>query len=187
MDGAIVRGFVIDGMRRCPRCTSIKPISEFNRQRRKQKSGGITVRVKPYCKICTKVLNARRTSEQNSVASKKWRTTNTERARAYSDTYRFSDHGRALRCSVQLRRFHRQRAGGEYTPQDIAELLLKQNGLCVGCDADIRECYTIDHVVAVARGGSNNPENLQLLCSPCNSSKATKSQEQWLREICRGG
>jgi 5-methylcytosine-specific restriction endonuclease McrA len=29
-----------------------------------------------------------------------------------------------------------------------------------------------DHVIPVAMGGSSAPENLQVLCGPCNRSKA---------------
>ena len=32
----------------------------------------------------------------------------------------------------------------------------------------------VDHIVARSRGGQNNPENLQLLCWGCNSSKGAK-------------
>ena len=30
---------------------------------------------------------------------------------------------------------------------------------------------TVDHIVPKARGGTNDPENLRVLCRPCNSRK----------------
>lgn len=39
-----------------------------------------------------------------------------------------------------------------------------------------------DHVVPIARGGSNEPQNLTTACADCNRSKWAKSVEEW-----RGG
>jgi 5-methylcytosine-specific restriction endonuclease McrA len=35
---------------------------------------------------------------------------------------------------------------------------------------------TIDHIVAMARGGPNVPENVVGACFPCNAAKATKDR-----------
>ncbi len=43
--------------------------------------------------------------------------------------------------------------------------------------------YTVDHVVAKARGGTDHIENLQLLCGACNSMKGTKTQEEFLAAL----
>lgn len=32
--------------------------------------------------------------------------------------------------------------------------------------------FVVDHVVSRRNGGSNHPENLQMLCYPCNSAKS---------------
>lgn len=36
------------------------------------------------------------------------------------------------------------------------------------------ENLTVDHIIAVANGGSNEPENLQTLCQSCNSVKGKR-------------
>jgi 5-methylcytosine-specific restriction endonuclease McrA len=40
---------------------------------------------------------------------------------------------------------------------------------CVYCESE--ENITKDHIIPTSRGGSNDPENLQLLCRSCNSKK----------------
>lgn len=43
---------------------------------------------------------------------------------------------------------------------------------CVGCGSQHE--LTPDHIVPLAEGGSNEIDNLQTLCGPCNSSKGKK-------------
>ena len=64
----------------------------------------------------------------------------------------------------------RKGADGEYGLRDIKEMYVKQRGLCVYCDEPLDE-FHIDHRVAISRGGSNWPGNLQLTCVFCNLSK----------------
>ena len=58
-----------------------------------------------------------------------------------------------------------------------------QEGFCGGCGEHFRKRnLTVDHIVPRAHGGTDHAENLWLLCAACNSSKGTRSQEQFLRE-----
>ena len=43
---------------------------------------------------------------------------------------------------------------------------------CVACDGFKR--LSVDHIIPVSQGGSNDNDNLQTLCGPCNSAKGTK-------------
>ncbi len=64
----------------------------------------------------------------------------------------------------------------------------RQAGVCAGCKAlfPIRN-FTIDHIVARNKGGTDHLDNLQLLCSACNSTKGTKTQEEFLALLKREG
>lgn len=41
----------------------------------------------------------------------------------------------------------------------------------------MKEFLSIDHIKPVSKGGSNNLENLQILCLSCNSKKSNKYSE----------
>ena len=59
----------------------------------------------------------------------------------------------------------------------------RQEGFCGGCGEHFRKRnLTVDHIVPQAHGGTDHLENLWLLCGACNSSKGTRSQEQFLKE-----
>lgn len=40
--------------------------------------------------------------------------------------------------------------------------------------------FHIDHVLAVANGGTDALDNLVVACKPCNLSKGSKTVEEWL-------
>ena len=57
----------------------------------------------------------------------------------------------------------------------------QQEGKCNGCLLMfLFRNRTIDHIVAQSRGGTDHIENLQLLCNVCNSTKSTRSQEEFI-------
>jgi 5-methylcytosine-specific restriction endonuclease McrA len=69
-------------------------------------------------------------------------------------------------------------------PKDFfARLLISQNGICASpvCQKDITSCYDIDHIMPLSLGGTDEPDNFQLLCSTCNRRKNNKHPDEWLR------
>lgn len=78
---------------------------------------------------------------------------------------------RQIERAVDLMRA--EEAGGprrEPIPEAVRrEVFRRDGGHCVNCGSD--ELLQFDHVIPVALGGASTPENLQLLCAPCNREK----------------
>jgi len=58
-----------------------------------------------------------------------------------------------------------------YIPKIIREKILKY-GKCKHCKSS--QELQIDHIMPVSKNGTNDIENLQVLCRPCNLSKGVK-------------
>ena len=59
-------------------------------------------------------------------------------------------------------------------------LFTAQKGKCSYCGRTNRIRYLeIDHKFPLSRGGSNETDNLQLLCTPCNMRKGIQSDEEF--------
>ncbi len=65
-------------------------------------------------------------------------------------------------------RTHRHRLYGE------------QEGVCVGCETHFPfRVMEVDHILPRVKGGTDHPDNLQLLCSGCNRSKGGRAMAEW--------
>ncbi len=54
----------------------------------------------------------------------------------------------------------------------------QQAGHCAGCATHFEiQHLTVDHIIARSKGGTDHPENLQLLCGNCNSVKGDRGME----------
>lgn len=66
--------------------------------------------------------------------------------------------------------------GRQTAPRWVREALEARDGaLCGMCGT--AEDLSVDHIVPVSLGGSDQISNLRLLCRPCNSSKASQRVE----------
>lgn len=84
-------------------------------------------------------------------------------------------------CSAR-RRARKRAAGGSHTAEDILVLRLSQNNRCLYCEKPLSD-YHVDHMVPLARGGSNGRENICLACPDCNLKKNVKTAEEFLSLI----
>jgi 5-methylcytosine-specific restriction endonuclease McrA len=89
---------------------------------------------------------------------KAWQQENPERVRLYSRNHE------ALAVSAE----------GFHTADDIAAIRRAQNDKCALCSVRLMGKGHVDHIHPLAKGGSNWPKNLQLLCVSCNTSKGAR-------------
>lgn len=123
--------------------------------------------------------------EKYRAKSKRYYTENYEAVRVTATAYREKNRARVYAMTEEWRKANPERslvyrrnyrarkrsAAGTHTAADIEEILKQQRGRCAYCAIKLGKGYCVDHIVALARGGSNDRRNLQLLCRPCNTKK----------------
>jgi hypothetical protein len=91
-----------------------------------------------------------------------------------------------VRVENHLRRGARLQGCGKFKAEQINQLLVDQHYLCANpfCRINLRTVKRhIDHDLSLARGGTNDIDNLQWLCAPCNRKKHLKTMKEWLPEL----
>jgi 5-methylcytosine-specific restriction endonuclease McrA len=86
------------------------------------------------------------------------------------------------RASNHKRRAQKKGSGGSFTQHQVALLKVLQQGCCANCGCDLGDRYHRDHRTPLALGGSNQIENIELLCAPCNLRKNAKDEIEWAQE-----
>ena len=57
----------------------------------------------------------------------------------------------------------------------------KSGRRCYMWHTPLRDIWlSVDHIIPVARGGSDKDGNLRVLCTKCNTQKGTKTDSEWL-------
>jgi 5-methylcytosine-specific restriction endonuclease McrA len=77
------------------------------------------------------------------------------------------------------RRARRVGAEGWYSGDDVRALLEGQKFLCFWCSDDINGRHHIDHLIPLAKGGSNWPDNIVASCATCNHRKGAKMPNEF--------
>jgi 5-methylcytosine-specific restriction endonuclease McrA len=70
-------------------------------------------------------------------------------------------------------------APGSFTAEDVLRQFEQQDGKCGICKAEFPPKgrfyrFTVDHFIPLSKGGTNDAENIWLLCDHCNKSKSNK-------------
>jgi len=103
----------------------------------------------------------------------KWQKENVERRRAIRRKWE-RDNPETARAKTHRRLALRRKAEGSHTAEDIASIRRLQKNRCAYCGQKLPKNFHVDHIVALARGGSNSRRNLQITCPQCNSRKSAK-------------
>jgi hypothetical protein len=79
----------------------------------------------------------------------------------------------AIRKSYQTVTEHQDELPARYISREIRQRVWQRyGGRCAECGSD--QYLEFDHIIPVAKGGSNSEENVELLCRRCNSKKSDK-------------
>jgi 5-methylcytosine-specific restriction endonuclease McrA len=168
----------------CRVCDVLKPLAAFatrkeNGKRRSDCNACVYARVKAWRAENGARNNAQRRKryaepdckrlEQSKKFNKEWR-------KAHPDKSAVRD-----RANHRLRKARKRGADGKYTQADLDRIRRQQKDKCGCCRSPLHGGGTLDHIVALIRGGSNWPNNLQFLCQPCNSGKKDRDAIDFMR------
>lgn len=101
--------------------------------------------------------------ERVFLLHKAWHKENPEKSRQYNNQ-------RRARKAGSLENF---------TPADLELQYKSQRGKCWHCGIELNNEYHADHLIPLAQGGSNAPDNIVCACATCNLSKGAKTVAQW--------
>jgi 5-methylcytosine-specific restriction endonuclease McrA len=107
---------------------------------------------------------------------------NPERGRGYAAKWR-ANNPEKVRAQESNRRARKRSAEGRHTAAETAEIRHAQKGRCAYCKTKLGGGGHLDHIVPLAKGGSNWPSNLQWLCRPCNLRKNDKDPIDFAKQI----
>ena len=168
---------------------------------------------KNYCVVCEAGYRLRN-KEKIRLSQLKYRAKNAERLSAYSKRRYEADKDAArarmknwyaknkavairraaewnkanpevMRAHVRNRRAKLRGSPGTHTRAQVEKMLQDQRRRCAACKCSISDGYHVDHIQPVARGGSNDITNIQLLCAPCNQSKGARDPIDWAQSLGR--
>lgn len=128
----------------------------------------------------------RRNAEKRKAETRAWYEANRERA--WDAMHAWRDRNPEKARAIQQAGTHRRRAReasatGSHTAADLQALYARQRGKCAICKGSFAKLGSeLDHITPLARGGSNDPANLQYLCRPCNRAKHAKDPIEFAQE-----
>lgn len=166
-------------MKCCTKCGELKSFDLFAKD--KQKADGY----RSSCKVCNLEYRAAYYQVNREAAiqeSRNWYASNKGKA------------AKAMRKWVEVnkdkanviwrnRRARKREADGTHSIEDVERMRSLQKNKCACCHADLNKSgFHVDHVVALASGGSNDVSNLQILCPTCNLKKGCKNPIDFMQE-----
>lgn len=121
---------------------------------------------------------------RHRAKTQKWRAANPEKAREGFLSW-YLANPELNRNNERKRRARKANAEGTHTAADIARIRKMQRDRCAYCATKLKGEGHVDHIIALTKGGSNWPKNLQLLCAPCNCSKHNSDPIEFMQAAGR--
>ena len=91
-------------------------------------------------------------------------------------------------CYMVRAKFYKGYKEGRFNPRDLMQnnmaKLRDDNTHCWYCNCEVNspQELTIDHLFPRSKGGTNETDNIFLVCKKCNSSKGNKDVIAWFEE-----
>jgi 5-methylcytosine-specific restriction endonuclease McrA len=179
--------------KKCSRCGIWKPLEEFDKHFLRRRSECIVCRRKYYVAHREEILAKmrlykeqypdkvrqteaqRRQKEERKEYQRRYREANAERLREYDRRYN-RERSEIKAAHSHNRRTRKKQAEGTFTAEEWEALKQQYHYSCLCCgkqEPEIR--LEPDHVVPLAKGGSNWIANIQPLCKRCNDRKKTNT------------
>ena len=117
--------------------------------------------------------------ELNARAHERYLSQQEER-RARARRYGKTEQGRLVSKTHKSRRKAQKRASaGSYTAKQLQEQFQRQKGKCYWCKVKLGKTWHADHVIPLAKGGSNTIDNIVAACPTCNMRRKDKLPHEW--------
>lgn len=112
--------------------------------------------------------------------SREWKEANVDKVKAGKAQY-YRNNPLVARAEFHRRRARTLGAEGSFTRQDFERICALQRHRCACCRR--KRKLTVDHIVPLARGGSNRPSNIQGLCRSCNARKHALDPIEFMQKM----
>jgi 5-methylcytosine-specific restriction endonuclease McrA len=170
----------------CSKCKQVKPTSEFGKHKPSpqglysqclicQRQARAIQRVKRASQIkIEQQNNYQKNKEKRKAYVAEWQKANPEKFKQYQSISKRRNK-EAIAADTR-RRTARRKANGVFriTKKELVKLGLDP---CFYCGSKDR--ITVDHIVAIARGGTDSIGNLVSACKSCNSQKRQLTIMEW--------
>ena len=125
--------------------------------------------------------NYQKNSTERKSKARSYAIENSEKVKKTKKEY-YENNKDVFMASSRNRRARNRGASGSHTKDDIILILTMQNDKCAWCRSRLNGKYHIDHIQPLSKGGSNFPNNLQILCAKCNLRKGPKDPIDFARD-----
>jgi 5-methylcytosine-specific restriction endonuclease McrA len=124
--------------------------------------------------------NSERVRESNRASARRAYQANPEKFRLIAHEQRLKNPEAA-----KARDKNRRRAVEGPSGAVLRQMYDDQQGLCAYCDTPLFGTYHVDHILPICLGGTNEWNNLAIVCPPCNLSKHKRRIEDFINDRVR--
>lgn len=126
--------------------------------------------IKAAEKAATKAVYESENADIIAAAAAEKKLADGVRKRAYMRRYRRENPVKTA-AQTRTKKARRRNAPGKHTGADVTSIGNRQKWRCAWCRKPCSADYHVDHIIPLAKGGTNWPNNLCIACPTCNMSK----------------